>query len=207
MQSIAHAYAVAHTTSMYLSAGNALLRVDDGRAPVQVADGHEQIGPVATGPNGDVFYATATQVFRLPGGAGSPVRIAGTSAMISGPHGLAAAADGAVLVSDTGNGRLRRIDPATGIITTIATLDEPRGLDVAADGSIYVVDAAAGRVVHLAADGRRLGSFGPVFTDPYDVEAGEGGSLYVIDTSAKGRLYRIARDGTYRIIARRPGSS
>ena len=69
--------------------------------------------------------------------------------------------------------------------------------------SIYVVDATAGRVVHLAAGGRQLGSVGPVFADPYDVEAGDGGALYVIDTSAHGRLYRIAPDGTYRVVARR----
>ena len=49
VKSIPHAYAVAHTTSTYLSAGNALLRVDDGGAPVHVADAAEQIGPVATG--------------------------------------------------------------------------------------------------------------------------------------------------------------
>jgi serine/threonine-protein kinase len=77
-----------------------------------------------------------------------------TSAEISGPHGLAVAADGSVLVCDTANGRIRRIDPLSEVITAFAEVGSPRGIDVAADGSIFVLDTGvAGRLYRLARDG------------------------------------------------------
>jgi glucose/arabinose dehydrogenase len=42
-----------------------------------------------------------------------------------------------------------------------------------------------------------------VFSDPYDVEAADDGSLYVVDTSAAGSVYRVAPDGTSSVISRR----
>jgi hypothetical protein len=216
--SITRAYAVARIGSgtILVSAGNSLRRIDETGASTIVAEADADIGPIAIGRNGDVDYATATRDFRLSGGVGQPVLIAGTgveggrgdggpatSAQISGPHGLAVAANGAVLVCDTGNGRIRRIDPASGVITPFAELGAPRGIDVAADGSIYVVDATARRVVHLSLTGSRLGFVGRVFTDPYDVEVAPDGVVYVLDTGAAGRLYSIARDGTVAAVSRR----
>jgi glucose/arabinose dehydrogenase len=59
------------------------------------------------------------------------------------------------------------------------------------------------RVIHLLADGRRLGSVKHLFSDPCDVEAAGDGSLYVVDTSAAGRLYRVARSGKTTVVSRR----
>ena len=42
-----------------------------------------------------------------------------------------------------------------------------------------------------------------VFRDPYAVKAGADGSLYVVDTSVSGWLYRVAPDGSSAIISRR----
>jgi streptogramin lyase len=202
--SLARAYAVARTPSgrILVSAGKTVRRLNAAGAATIVAEAEADIGPIAIARNGDVYYTTGTRLYRLAGGTGPPLRIAGT-VQFSGPHGLAVATDGTVLVSDTGNGRIRRIDPTNGLITTFAALRAPRGIDVATDGSIYVVDATAHRVVHLSASGRGLGFVGPVFKDPYDVQVARDGVVYVIDTAAAGRLRRVGRDGTMTTVSRR----
>jgi sugar lactone lactonase YvrE len=210
------AYSVDHGASgaTYLSAAGRLLRLQDGKL-TPVANAGEDVGPLAVAPNGDVYYSTAARIFRAAVGTGTPTRIAGTgvegysgdggpatAAQISAPHGLALTGDGGLLVSDTGNGRVRRIDLSTGLIETWAVLGAPRGIDVS-DESVYVVEASTRRIVRLMIDGRRLGLVGRKFGDPYDVEAAPDGSLYVVDTGAAGSLYRVSRDGKSTIVSRR----
>ena len=77
-----------------------------------------------------------------------------TAADLDHPRFLVVAPDGSLIVADTGNHRIRRIDPG-GVISTIAgtgrrgfsgdggvataaDLDDPRGLARAADGTLYV---------------------------------------------------------------------
>lgn len=178
--------------SIYISDGRSLRRLDGRGKPVSVATAEEDIGPIAIAPNGDVFYATGSRLFRLAAGAGAPQTLA---TGLNGPHGLAVASDGAVLVSDTANGRVRRIDPQSGAGSTLVQTGEPRGIDVAPDGTIYVVEAGTKRIGHFSAAGARLGVAGPPFGDPYDVVAGAGGTVYVVDTAAAGRILRVAADG------------
>jgi sugar lactone lactonase YvrE len=201
--SVDRAYAVAHAPSgtVYLSAGKSLLRLGAAGQTTRVAEANADIGPIAVAANGDVYYTTQTQAFKAPGGTGTPVQVAKN---LSGPHGLAVTSDGGLLVSDTGNGRVKRVDLKTGAVETWGDLSEPRGISIAPDGATaYVVDASTHRVVHLRIDGKRLGTVKRVFVDPYAISAAGDGSLYVIDTGAAGHLYRVGRQGATTVVSRR----
>jgi DNA-binding beta-propeller fold protein YncE len=171
----------ASSGTIVLSNGSLLQRLRRGRRPVALLRASEDIGPIAVAGT-TIYYVTGSSLFRL--GTKTPLATG-----LSGPHGLAVARDGTVLVSDTGHGRLLRVT-RTGP-STLAHLPAPRGLDVAADGTIYVTEASSKRVVHLSAVGKRLGTVGPVFGDPYDVAVAPGGVLYVVDTAASGRVVRV----------------
>jgi sugar lactone lactonase YvrE len=201
--SVGRAYAVALAPSgaVYVSAGGSLLRIDGTNGATQVVAADGDVGPIAVAPNGDVYYTTQTQAFKVPGGSGKPVQV---EANLSGPHGLAVTGDGGLLVSDTGHGRVKRVDLKTGAAETWGDLGEPRGISIAPDGkTAYVVDKSANRVVHLRIDGKRLGSVKHVFGDPYSVAAAADGSAYVVDTAASGRLYRVRPDGAVAVVSRR----
>jgi sugar lactone lactonase YvrE len=198
---VARAYAVAHAPSgrVYGSAGGSLLRLDGAGHTTPVTQGAVDVGPIAVAANGDIYYTTETQVFRVAGGTGAPAQVAGG---LSGPHGLAVLNDGGLLVSDTGHARVVRVDLGTGNVETWGNLVNPRGIAIAPDNSAYVVDASTHRVIHLRIDGLRLGAVKHVFSDPYAVAAAGSGSLYVVDTAARGRVYRVAADGTTTVLSR-----
>jgi sugar lactone lactonase YvrE len=195
-------YAVRRTGSgsIYVTDGPTLLRIDGTSAPARVAQVDSDIGPIAVAANGDVYFTTETALYELPGGRGAPVRI---GAQLSRPHGLAIAADGSVLVCDSGSHRILRVDPASGAVTTFAPLDVPQGLAVGEDGTVYVGDGAAGRVLHFSAAGTRLGYVGPVFDDPYDLRLARDGTLYVVESLASGDVRRVAPDGTVTTVSHR----
>ncbi|MCC3766401.1 NHL domain-containing thioredoxin family protein [Streptomyces sp. UNOC14_S4] len=70
-------------------------------------------------------------------------------ALFQHPLGVTALPDGSVAVCDTYNHALRRYDPATGEVTTLATdLREPSGA-VLADDDILVVESARHRLTRL----------------------------------------------------------
>jgi streptogramin lyase len=183
--------AVAPSGTAYVSDLGWLKRIDPGAGPqvVATADPGVEIGPVAVAPNGDVVYSTTSAVYRLVHGAGPPQQLAADTTL-SGPHGIAVAADGSVLLSDTGNDLVRRIDPA-GAVTTFAAVGNPRGIAVARDGSVYVAAAGEQRIVRFSASGQRLGAVGPRFVDVYALAVARDGTVYGDDIGA-GLIRRIA---------------
>jgi RHS repeat-associated protein len=93
----------------------------------------------------------------------------GTSAALYAPRGIAAAPDGAIVIADSDNNRVRRVS-AAGTITTIAgtgvygfagdggaataaRLSQPRDVAVAADGSVYIADTGANRIRRISSGG------------------------------------------------------
>jgi sugar lactone lactonase YvrE len=185
--SIARPYAVARSSAgaVFVSAADGIWRVGAG-APQRVAEASD-VGPIAVGRSGDVFYLAGASLYRM----GADAAVANG---VDGAHGLAVTSSGALLVSDTDRNRVVRVDPASGVLSVVARVGGPRGLAVAADGSIFVVDSRARRVLHLSATGRRLGWFGPALTDPYDL-AVRGSAIYVLDTAAAGTVKRLTATG------------
>jgi streptogramin lyase len=192
----------APSESIYVSDLGWVKRIEPGRVPQIVAtvDPGVEVGPLTVTPAGDVVYSTVSAVYRLAHGtAGTPERLA-AGTPFSGPHGIAVAADGSLLVSDTGNGLIRRIDPA-GSVTTFAAIGGPRGIDVAPDGTVYVAGGDEHRIVHLDASGKRLGTVGPRFGDAYALSVARDGTVYAIDIGAD-VIRRLSPDGTSTVVGR-----
>lgn len=93
-----------------------------------------------------------------------------TAAQLDDPQDVAVAPDGAILIADTGNHRVRRVDPdgkistlagngaasgpaADGVVATDTALQDPTDLAVASDGTVYVVEGGADRIRRIATDG------------------------------------------------------
>jgi sugar lactone lactonase YvrE len=82
-------------------------------------------------------------------------------ALLQHPLGLALLPDGSLAVCDTYNGAVRRYDPATGEVTTLATgVAEPSGA-VVVDGELVVVASAAHRLERPVSPGAMARVSGP----------------------------------------------
>ena len=96
---------------------------------------------------GEVHTALGTGLFDFGFADGDAGR-----ARMQHPLGVAALADGSVLVADTYNGALRRYDPASGQLTTLADgLLEPTQV-VVRDDVALVLESGAHRVVAVSLD-------------------------------------------------------
>ncbi|WP_433687646.1 NHL domain-containing thioredoxin family protein [Micromonospora carbonacea] len=115
-------------------------------------------------------------------------------ALLQHPLGVCALPDGSVLVADTYNGAVRRFDPTSGQVSTVADgLAEPSDVVLTADGGVLVVESAAHRLTRLAPGA--LSAVGASTVDgprhrterkPMEVAAGEV-TLEVVFTPSPGQ--------------------
>lgn len=93
-------------------------------------------------------------------------------ALFDSPCGIITAADGSLIVADTGNDRLRKITPEGNVTTLTITdnLSSPLGLALSHDGFLYVTELDRSRIVQIAPDGtaRVVAGGGPGFADGSD---------------------------------------
>ena len=160
-------------------------------------------GGVVVAPNGDVYIADSnnhvirridartTNIEPVAGNHQAGNGFAGddgpaTAAQLDTPNGVAIAPDGDLIVADSHNQRIRRVDRATGTITTIAgsgeigydgddqpavqaALNTPSAVAAAPNGDIYIADTLNYRVrmidaktglIHTVAGNGRAGDAG-----------------------------------------------
>lgn len=86
-------------------------------------------------------------VTTIAGGAGLSGDGNALQIKLAGPAGLAFDSDGNLWFTESGSGKVRKLD-VTGKVTTLAetTFAEPRAIAIARDGTMYVSDAGTGQV-------------------------------------------------------------
>jgi sugar lactone lactonase YvrE len=199
---------------------------------------------LALDDKGDLYISDigAHRVFKL-NSQGNLTVIAGTGeggfsgdggpavkAQLNAPHDLAFDAEGNLLIADTFNHRIRRID-RQGVITTVVgsgkapysgygatapkdTLNNPQGVAVDREGNILIADTynrvvrrldrngtltvIAGSVAGLSGDGGRATE--AQLNLPMAVTVGPDGDVYVSD-AANSRVRRVKADGGIQTLA------
>ena len=141
------------------------------------------------------------------GGDGGPA----VEAQLGYPVSLAVDGSGALYIADSGNHRIRRVDPAGDITTVAAGLHTPGGVAVDGSGSLYIADSGYHRIRRVDTSGtittvagtRERGYSGDgglavkaQLDYPGGVAVDEAGNLYIADTYN----HRIRRVDTAGII-------
>ncbi|HEX6293026.1 MAG TPA: RHS repeat-associated core domain-containing protein [Herpetosiphonaceae bacterium] len=208
-------------TSAQLRRPDDVILAADGT--LYIADtGHGRVRKVS--PDGIITTVVGTGTAGFSGDGGPA-----TSAKLSSPAGLALAADGSLLIADTGNNRIRKVSP-DGIISTVAgtgvygssgdggpatsaNLSWPTDVLVDADGRLYIVEED--HIRRVSRDGTIMTVAGPrglrsiwgdgypalvTSMNPVSMALATDGSLYFADDDQYS-IRKIAPDGIVSTVA------
>jgi sugar lactone lactonase YvrE len=142
-----------------------------------------------------------------------------TAAQLDQPTSITYDARGNLFITELG-GRIRRVDAATGTISTFAgvggqgfggdggpavraQLDRPHGLAVGPDGTVYFGDTFNNRVRKVAPDGT-ISTVAAGLSTPNDVTLGADGALYATDYGSN-RIVQIDPGGVVSSVATADG--
>jgi glucose/arabinose dehydrogenase len=197
------ALASAPDGSLLVSSTSGLYRVRGGKPHRITPIG---MSPIVVLPDGRIAFGHETSVGILRPGSAKPRLFRAT---VNYPHGLARLRNGDLVVSDTGSGRLLRLD-ARGRARVIASrLRSPMALALEPSGSVLVIVFDTGSVMRISMSGRKQ-TVTRGFTTPYGLTRAPDRTLYVTEAgdvaSATGKLWRIAPGGTPTQIALHPAS-
>ena len=203
--------------ALYVAAAERIVRVAPDGTASDVATLPAVVLAIAVGPDGTLYASEdGVRVHRVDPATGRLTAVAGTGArgyggdggpatraVFDGVHGLLPLPDGRLLVSDSGNHRVREVR-GSGIRTVAGTGAEadlalPSALAAAPDGAVLVAAFGANAVRRLAPDGT-LSPYAEVDA-PAGLDVAADGTVYV--TSIRTRtLHRI--DPTTRVVSAIP---
>jgi sugar lactone lactonase YvrE len=191
-------------------------RVDAaGRIATVAGDGPVRLSEpqgVAPLPGGGLLIAdTGNHVVRRVAPSGETTTVAGREgraglagdggpareALLDRPAAVAPLADGAFLIADTGNGRVRRVGPDGAIATVADGLSEPVDVAALTDG-LVVAAQGDGTVRRVAGDGPATVLAGRLQA-PSGVAVGAGGEVLVAEARGN-RVSAIEPGGAVRTV-------
>ena len=146
------------------------------------------------GPDGKISTIAGTGEEGYAGDGGPA-----TKALLEHPHDIATRADREVVIADSQNGVLRRVDPA-GVITTLAKgFRAPVAVQGGAGNSLFVADAGTNAICKLTPDGSSRRVVGRA-TAPAYLSVDENDTLFVAELAGARRVLLIPRAGRTRVL-------
>ncbi len=126
----------------------------------------------------------------------TPLTIETVGSGFSNTYGVAEQSDGKILVADTFNNAIKRMDAdGSNVVTLGSGFNSPFGVAIQADGKILIVDTGNNVIKRMDADGSNIVTLGSGFNQPYGVAVQADGKILVVDTINQA-IKRMDADGT-----------
>jgi hypothetical protein len=146
-----------------------------------------------------------------------------TAARFYTPFGLALDASGNMYIADHRNHKIRKIDMATGVVTTVvgtgtpassgdggpataAEIEYPLGLAIDAGNNLYISEYNAGVIRKVNLTTGIISTHATGMEDLMYIQFDQAGNLFAGNEATTGRVYKITPSGTVTVVAGGAGS-